>query len=212
MNAAGTLIVLLVEDQDFTRITVQGALVSRGFVVRSHASPREALLDTAPFDVAVLDLDLGVGPTGIDLGHALRRSSPRIGLILLTSFADPRLAAPGTMTLPAGCAYICKENLADLNFLTEAVHAVARAPLAVRSTQLRSSDTAVPLTEVQIEVLAAVASGATTVQIAQARGVSQSAIEQTITRICERLEIPRAEGSNQRILMAREYHRLCGNR
>jgi hypothetical protein len=41
--------------------------------------------------------------------------------------------------------------------------------------------------------------------------VTPGAIEQTLARICERLNIPRDEGTNQRILLVREYHRLCGN-
>lgn len=203
--------VLLVEDHDFTRVTVQGALASRGFAVRAHASPREALADTTDFQVAILDLDLGVGPTGIDLAHALRRDRPKIGLILLTSYADPRLAVAGLPALPPGCAYICKENVADLSSLMEAAFAVARAPFAPRSTRLRVAEGLIPLTDVQIEVLAAVATGATSAQIAKERGVTPGAIEQTLARICERLTIPRDEGTNQRILLVREYHRLCGN-
>ena len=203
--------VLLVEDHDFTRVTLQGALASRGFAVRAHASPREALADTTDFQVAILDLDLGVGPTGIDLAHALRRDRPQIGLILLTSYADPRLAVAGLPALPPGCAYICKENVADLSSLMEAAFAVSRAPFAPRSAPLRLAEGRIPLTDVQIEVLAAVATGATSAQIAKERGVTPGAIEQTLARICERLNIPRDEGTNQRILLVREYHRLCGN-
>jgi DNA-binding CsgD family transcriptional regulator len=93
----------------------------------------------------------------------------------------------------------------------EAAFAVARAPFAARSAPLRLAEGRIPLTDVQIEVLAAVATGATSAQIAKERGVTPGAIEQTLARICERLNIPRDEGTNQRILLVREYHRLCGN-
>lgn len=201
---------LLVEDHDFTRVMVQGALTSRGINVRSYATAREALADEDAADVAVLDLDLGVGPTGVDLAQALRDKRPQIGLVLLTSYADPRLASTGLPVLPRGCAYVCKESVADLSYLIEAIQAVARAPFANRAKNVRFSPASVPLTDAQIEVLALVASGATTAQIAEQRGVTAGAVEQTIARTCERLGIPRTEGTNQRILLAREFHRLCG--
>lgn len=210
MPGRGPLTVMLVEDHDFTRVTLQGALASRGIAVRSYATAREALLDPADASVAVLDLDLGLGPNGIDLAQALREKRPEIGLVLLTSYADPRLATAGLPLLPRGCAYICKESVGDLSYLTEAIHAVARAPHALRADSIRLSAGGVPLTDGQIEVLILVASGATTAQIAQQRGVTPGAVEQTIARICERLGIPRAEGTNQRILLVREFHRLCG--
>ena len=202
--------VLLVEDHDFTRVTVQAALASRGINVRAYATAREALADDSEVDAAVLDLDLGVGPTGIDLAQALRDKRPQIGLVLLTSYADPRLASTALPVLPRGCAYVCKESVADLSYLIEAIQAVVRAPLASRANNVRFAPESVPLTDAQIEVLALVASGATTAQIAEQRGVTAGAVEQTIARISERLGIPRTEGTNQRILLVREFHRLCG--
>lgn len=210
MPGQDPLTVLLVEDHDFTRVTVQGALMSRGIAVRAHSSARQALSDPESASVAVLDLDLGMGPTGIDLAQALRDIRPQIGLVLLTSYADPRLAAAGLPPLPNGCAYICKEGLYDLSYLIEAVNATARAPFAHRANNVRMSPNAAPLTDTQVEVLVLVASGATTAQIAEQRGVSAGAVEQTIARTCERLGIPRTEGTNQRILLVREFHRLCG--
>lgn len=201
---------ILVEDHDFTRVTVQGALASRGINIRAYATAREALADEGEADAAVLDLDLGVGPTGIDLAHALRDKHPQIGLVLLTSYADPRLASTGLPLLPRGCAYVCKESVTDLSYLIEAIQAVARAPFANRAKNVRFSPGSVPLTDAQIEVLALVASGATSAQIAEQRGVSAGAVEQTIARTCERLGIGRTEGTNQRILLVREFHRLCG--
>ena len=79
--------VLLVEDDSFTRSTLAAALERHGIVI-AHAlgSAREALALAALPDVAVLDLDLGPGPTGIDLAVALRERAPAIGLVLLVAF------------------------------------------------------------------------------------------------------------------------------
>lgn len=56
------------------------------------ATAKEALLlaaETRP-DVAVVDLDLGEGPTGLDVAHRLREMFPRIGLVVLISGIQPR--------------------------------------------------------------------------------------------------------------------------
>jgi DNA-binding NarL/FixJ family response regulator len=50
----------------------------------------------------------------------------------------------------------------------------------------------------------------TTAEIAKRRGVSTGAIEQTIARICERLEIPKDPSRNQRVQLVRALHRLRG--
>ncbi|NBO09918.1 MAG: response regulator, partial [Actinobacteria bacterium] len=83
--------ILVLEDDPFTRSTLTGALEHEGVEVGlSTGSAREALefAKKHAIDAALLDLDLGAGPTGIDVAHALRRHLPHLGLVLLSSFAD----------------------------------------------------------------------------------------------------------------------------
>ena len=77
---------ILVEDDAFTRATLGDALILQGFDVKARvATAAEALAaqeEHAP-QVAVLDLDLGIGPTGIDVAIALRSKNPQIGIVFL---------------------------------------------------------------------------------------------------------------------------------
>ena len=41
-------------------------------------------------NVVMLDLDLGYGPTGLDLARAFRIRNPNVGLVMLTSYSDTR--------------------------------------------------------------------------------------------------------------------------
>ena len=62
--------VLVIEDDSFTRSTLVGALAHLGVNVSfSTGSAGEGLefVKQSKIDVALLDLDLGAGPTGIDL-------------------------------------------------------------------------------------------------------------------------------------------------
>ena len=112
--------VIVVEDDAFTRSMIVSALQIQGMDVVSESSSVGFAIKTARLirpDVAILDLDLGVGPTGIDLAIGLRMSLPKIGIILLTTFEDPRLLRPNLPELPAGSIYLTKSKLILLKSL-----------------------------------------------------------------------------------------------
>lgn len=204
--------VLVVDDHLFTLGTLQAALAGRGYDVQraSSASQALALVGARPPRVAVLDLDLGTGPTGIDLGYALRRRLPHLGLVLLTSYRDPRLAGGGLSTLPPGTIYRCKQDITDIALLVDTIRLAERAPLEHRPLDAMATGPTTALTDMQVEVLLAVGAGITTAEIAAQRGVSASAIEQTIARICDRLAIPRDGARNQRVQLVQALNRLRG--
>ena len=75
--------VLVVEDDNFTRSTLVAAIRTQGIeVVGSASNARDALAIQARYapDIAMLDFDLGPGPTGIDVAHALRSRQPNLGI------------------------------------------------------------------------------------------------------------------------------------
>ena len=204
--------VLVVDDHPFALATLTAALSGRGIDVRSASTAREALplaLEARP-SVALLDLDLGPGPTGIDLAHALRKELPALGICLLTSYRDPRLAGAGLPALPIGSIYLCKADGSDMNMIVETISLLEHAPLSRRAPLHMASGPTVALTDTQMEVLLLVGEGVTTAEIAKRRGVSTGAVEQTIARICERLEIPKDASRNQRVQLVQALHRLRG--
>ena len=83
--------VILIEDDLFTRSTLSALLAHRGFeVVGQTESVEEALMIQGLYspEVALIDLDLGPGPNGIDVAAALRKVNPNIGVVMLTTFMD----------------------------------------------------------------------------------------------------------------------------
>jgi len=201
---------LVVENDSFTLASLVSALeYQRVEVVGRATTAREALelqRDTTP-NVALLDLDLGVGPTGVDLAHALRIRQPEIGLVMLSTYHDPRLIAPGMVTPPRGTTYLNKADIRDFSEIVVQVLVAARTPLAFRSAVPSSLR---PLTEGQIDVLRLVADGMSTQAIAEERQVSVKAVEQTISRLSEVLDVPRDSSTNQRVQLARAYLELAG--
>ena len=204
--------VLVVDDYPFALATLTAALAGRRIDVRGASSAREAhavALESRP-SVALIDLDLGPGPTGLDLAHSLRNILPAIGLCILTNYRDPRLVGIGLPSLPPGALYLCKSDVVDVGKIVEAVSAVERSPLERRGTWQMISGPSVALTDMQVEVLLLVGDGVTTSEIAARRGVSTSAVEQTIARICERLDIQRGPSRNQRVQLVQALNRLRG--
>lgn len=206
-NARVLIRLLLVEDDPFTRTTLSAALERHGLeVVAVVGSAQEAMALVRPdaFDCAVLDLDLGVGPTGIDVAHALRRQLPALGIVILTSFSDPRLLAASLHDLPNGSGYVVKQSLESMAFLVEAINgAVAMAGTGVPLEELAG------LTNAQVETLRLLACGLSNAEIARIRVVTEKSVEQAIARTAKRLGIDVSQG-NQRVLLAREYFRMTG--
>ena len=202
--------VLVAENDPFTLTTLVSALeYQRVSVVARATTARDALelqRETEP-DVALLDLDLGIGPTGVDLAHALRIRQPQIGIVMLSTYRDPRLFAPGMIDPPRGTAYLSKSDIGDFAIIVDRIQGVARTPLAERKLAGGSLPS---LTDVQLDVLRMVSEGMSTQAIADARQVSTKAVEQNISRLSEILEVPRDSSNNQRVQWARAYLELAG--
>ena len=88
--------VLLLEDETLLRLTLASTLPDETMtVVGAFEDAKSAVAAAAetPFDVLVTDLNLttGSGPNGIAVATVVRRRFPEAGIVLLTSYADPRL-------------------------------------------------------------------------------------------------------------------------
>ena len=201
--------VLLIEDEAFTRSLLSAALAGPILDIHSGVSAKYAL-DTAasnPIDVAVLDLDLGGGPSGIDIAHALRQQHPHMGLVLLTSYSDPRLSSAQERALPLGTRYITKSSLDDVNQLITVILRAKSEPLKTeRNTHNGKTD----LTDHQIDILRQIAAGISNAEIARTLGISDKAVENTVTRIIDVPDIPRDSSLNPRVQLVRAFSSLAG--
>lgn len=204
--------VLLVEDDVFTRSTLSAALTGANFEIKGEvATAKEALAAIQKFsiDIAVLDLDLGPGANGIDIAYALRQLHPQIGIIILTSYTDPRVANPDSLPLPKGAKFITKSKLTDIRPLTKAIIELKHLPTAGRTMSQTEKSI---FTENQLLVLQGVAEGLTTKEIAKRLKVSDKAVEGTITRLHALLELPKDLSFNSRVQLARAYFELAGKK
>lgn len=204
--------VLIIDDDLFTRSSLTAALNGVGINVVTAAdngsSGLEAMKKFNP-EVAVVDLDLGPGPSGIDICYALRMHNPLIGLVLLTSYTDPRVHDPSNLQLPKGCRFLSKSQMTDIKILVQEILIARSKPLLVNKSTTALAST---LTDGQLEVLIAVAQGLSSVEIAAHRGVSVKAIEGMIAKIHSTLGMTKSKSLNQRVQLARKYFQLSGRK
>jgi len=164
------LAILVIEDDAFTRTSVSGALTNAGLkVVASAGDAKSAVYAFTMHDpnVIVVDLDLGIGPTGLDLARSFRLRNPKLGIVMLTSYSDPRLFRNYVSETPAGCEYLVKNQISSIETVKTAVH---NAFNNAQSTALVTSGIEHPewinnLTQVQIETLRMVAQGLSNAEI-----------------------------------------------
>jgi DNA-binding NarL/FixJ family response regulator len=200
--------VLVVEDDAFSRVALIDALkLQRLHVVAGVSTAKEALEAQKKFDpsVAICDLDLGVGPTGLDIAQVLRQRNPKIGIVMLTSYRDPRLAGSDLPPLPQGAILLNKRELQSMSTIVMQIIAAATSPLKKRKADWSKSHKFQSLSDTQIAILISIADGVPTSKIAEERGVSEQAIEKTISRICKNLDIPQLKDKNQRIQIVRAF-------
>ncbi len=203
---------MLIDDDSFVRTTLQAGLAHYGIQVSESLDSASAAIKSitrSNADVAIVDLDLGPGPSGIDVCHTLRTHKSNLGLILLTSYQDPLIFDPTSSNLPKGCRFISKSELTDFNLLVQTILSARMKPFHSKAEGSSDSST---LTTTQLEVLKLVAQGLSTDEIAKIREVSPKAIESTIAKIQKTAGLKKSKSMNQRVQLARFYFLLSGKK
>lgn len=207
--------VLVVEDDDFTRAMLVSALKLEGLEIAGDSATVRggiSVMEQLKPEIAIIDLHLGHGPTGLDLALSFRLRYPKLGIVLLTTFDDPRLLAPNLPEIPRGAVYMVKKDLVAISLLTKAIDQALRNVNGSEEESVirvyRSSLNEV--SDSQIETMRLVALGLSNREIALRKGISEKSVEQSISRLSNQLEIKKDEHRNIRVQIARMYYRLTG--
>lgn len=200
--------VLIVDDDDFTRTLVATLVESLGHEVISRVgSVNDAMLraDDSNPDLVIVDLDLGEGPTGVDLCHGLRKLLPNIAIVMLTSYGDPAWMGLRREQVK-GTRYVVKGSVNDPQILADAIASALADPLAEDVSHRRDT----PLSEGQWEILRLVAAGYNNAEIARRRSLTEDAVNKSISRLVRQLNVEVKQGDNTRVLLTQTYNRLMG--
>lgn len=205
--------ILVVEDEGLMSALLLQLLSAAGFEAQAASDVLEARRVVEQFDpdAALLDIELGEGPNGLDLAHALHEQHPHIALIFLTKHPDLRSAGVSEDKLPAHCGFLRKDMISDSEYLLAAINAVlVDDPRREYRHDLSPQRPLATLTSAQVEVLRLAAQGLTNGAIARARGVSERAIERMLQLIFAQLDIQTGGDINPRVEAVRRYVEVAG--
>lgn len=204
-----TLRVVVADDHSLTLQGVSDSLLSHGMSVvgrgKTAAEAVELVKKHRP-DALVTDLDFGPGPTGLDIAESLRASFPRLGIVVLSAYGDPRLHSESLVSAPAGVVYLIKQQVASTAQLAEAIRVSIDKAAKAEAGELP----AINLTSGQIAVLRLVAKGLSNHAIAQELSVTEDSVSKTINRMLKRLGIAQDSGVNSRAALLQSYFDMIG--
>ena len=160
----------------------------------------------------VVITDVRMPPSGDDEGirvaQRLRETDPKIGVVVLSHYADPRYGRELFAGGAEGRAYLLKDRVNDGRELRAAIEVVARGgsmidPEIVRlllESEARRHDSPLKdLTPREREVLAAMASGKSNAAIADELVLTKRAVEKHVGAIFLKLGLPGEDVVSRRV-------------
>ena len=212
-SMSNPLRLMLVDDDPFTRLTLCATLTALEFSnIAQAATVAEAIsvaADAKP-QVAILDLDLGEGPTGIDLAHRLREISPRIGIVVLSTYTEPRLIGSKQQAMPDRAIYVVKQSITSSDMLLDAI-TKSLSSVAFLSESIAPPSPLAEFGDTQVEIMRLISAGMSNAEISESLFMQEGSVEKAIARLIKKLGIKATRKQNQRVLIAQEYYRLTKN-
>jgi DNA-binding NarL/FixJ family response regulator len=205
---------LIVENDPFAGTFMSKSLDAAGFSIISVADTApiamKTLRETNP-DCALIDIELGTGPNGIDIARAFRKLKPSIGIVFLTSIVDPRLIDLKGLELPEGSIYLSKSFVSDTSEISESLHESMRLAKDKSSPCIiRYPKSQLQLTNGQFELIRLIADGLSNKEIARKKFVTLKSTENSIARLAKKLDLKDTNTNSQRVLIAKRYFQMIG--
>ena len=202
---------LIVEDDSMMLQALSSGLIANGITeveVADSASVAMRLFRTFRPDVSLIDIELRQGPTGVDVSHAMRKLDANVGIVFLTSLADPRLVDSRIPELPEGSIYLRKNSVKNLSEVVEALNAsISGSSKAIKA---RDDQEFLDLTKAQFEIIRLISEGHSNLEISKIRVTTVKSTENAIARLAKKLGITNSTNASQRVLLARKYTELIG--
>ena len=197
--------VLLVEDDALTLTLLESVIRTFGFHTYCAASATDAKVALTSFDpdLAILDIDLGPGPTGLDFAKMMSKTHPHVAVLFLSRLPDEDAAGNMDSALLGDIGYLNKLNLHDVEIVRSAIEECLRPALqaTIRPVFIPGRG----LTRMQHSLLLDIAGGLTNREIATKDGKSLRAIERIAERIQAKIPELLLDSRTLRLESVRKY-------
>jgi DNA-binding NarL/FixJ family response regulator len=209
---------LMIADDTYLIREALAQIVSESDRVRLVGSygDRDALLaaiDESPPDAVITDIRMPPTQTdeGIEVARVLRARHPRVGVVVLSQYADPSYVTALLESGSAGRAYLLKERVSAPAEVVSAIEVVAGGgsvvdpqvvEVLVRARTIGPTSPLAALTPREYDVLAQLAQGKSNAAIAEALVLTRRAVEKHINAIFAKLELPSPDDVSRRVTAA----------
>ena len=183
--------ILVVEDEPLLASLISESLAQAGFTTFTSAdalTAREEVVASDP-DAVLIDINLGSGPSGLQLAQWIHRTHPHVALIFLSQHVDPSTVGQENWEVPAGSAFLSKDRISDTRTLINAIEATLHQSESIPRHDLETISVLSKLTQVQLEILRLASLGLTNSAIATRRNTSSRTVEQRLQTVYESLGI-----------------------
>lgn len=196
--------VAVVCDDEHSFAVLVGYVVEHlGYTVYTCATATDAieLAEANDADLVVIDLDLGPGPTGIDVLMRIKEQAPWTAGVVLTGHRSPKLVRRDLPSSVPGVAYLVKTDLESARELTSAI----QAAVAGNPTRMPAAGDVPRLTNTQADLLRMINSGLSNEEIAKQRGRTLRSVQRMVSRLYQTLGIEDGPELNARVIASQMY-------
>ena len=177
---------LILDDDPMVGVLLKDLVASFGFTTRRARTVSEArkIMASLDPDVALVDIDLGHGPSGLDFARILGKSHPDVGIVFLSRFSEADSGIHSVKGIPDNVAYLSKLDLYDTGVVRDTIEECLRPSLEIRRFSQEKPEMS-RLTRAQYDLVVNIAAGLSPSDIAHVRSRSLRSIELMMNRIQE---------------------------
>ncbi len=204
--------VVIADDETLLREGLARLLAEAGFDVVGKAATATELVRSVELtkpDAAIVDIKMPPSHTdeGLVAAQALRRSYPRLGVLVLSHYVESRYAMRLLEEHPERTGYLLKERVSDLAVLVDALRRIDEGECVLDPTIVarlvgrpREESVLHELSERELEVLALMAEGHSNDGICKKLFLSPKTVETHVRHILLKLGIGETSEYHRRVL------------
>jgi DNA-binding NarL/FixJ family response regulator len=213
---------MVASDDAFELTTMSAALRLHGVNVVGEANNKitgENTFRSLQPEVLIIDVTFA-NTNAVGVISALRKTNPKLGVVLMTACPDLRLLGVSEKSLPKGVQIVLKRSVADLAVLSFAITQSLESSSMISVAQWVRAHDALhenafitvlsEFTDTQVATLRLVAQGLSNSEIAKVRFVSEKSVEQIVARIAQHFKITPDRSRNLRVVITAEYFKWIG--
>lgn len=195
-----SLKVLVVDDDIFIKNLISELICKLGYKCNTVTNVNDALIAIDNFtpNLIITELDLGKGPSGLNLINKIALNYPEIDVMVLTNHRSPLLVDTNFKEFPTKINYVLKSEISSSNTIENLLQKVLNKK-SIGNGNLNLKNEGIFISKTQAELLRLIVQGLSNQAIAEKRGTTLRAVEALINRTYEALNLHESESKNLRV-------------